>query len=105
MGKSFRDEKLKIILSRQFHRHILTVSGTSFTDIYRYIQYLALYHTHQFALCERRLLEMKPSHHTVSGLTLIVLHKTYRPYLLIKITLGKGFKKIPSRVFKQVRFD
>ena len=47
---------------------MLAVCRTTIADVHCHIQHGAFYATHQFALGERRALEMKATHNAVAGL-------------------------------------
>ena len=66
VSKSLRDEELTVIVLRQLYSHMLTVRGTAFTDIHRYVQHGSFHTTHQLALRVRRTLEVQAAHHAIT---------------------------------------
>ena len=58
MSQSLRDEKLPMVSLRQLHSHMLSVCRTTFTNIYRYVQYCTFYTSHKLALRVRWTLEV-----------------------------------------------
>ncbi len=54
-------------------------------------------------LCMRRFLEVESTKHSEYRTALVVLQEPCRGYILIKLPLGEGFKKISARVGKDPR--
>ncbi len=65
VGKTFGNEKLTMIILRQFYGYVLSKCGTAFTNIDSDIENCSLYTAYQFALRKWRTLEVQPTHHTV----------------------------------------
>ena len=89
--------------------HILSVCRTTFADIHSNIEDGSTYTANEFALCERRPLEMKPTHHTITGHGLIVLYEINLvsedgSHLLIEFSLRETFKKVATLISKYLGF-
>ena len=87
MSKTFRDEELTMVFLCQFYDYMLTIGGRTFADINSHIKYCTFDAADEFTLREGRTLEMQTSHHTITRLTFVVLHKSYWTHLLVKLTL------------------
>lgn len=103
--KTARHKKLPMVFFRQFHSHMLSVSRTSFADVYSHIQHGTFHAAHQFTLRVRRTLEMQSAHYSVGRHTLVVLHKIDFAHLFFKFPLRERFKEIPSGILKNAWFD
>ena len=68
-------QKLAMVFFRQFHSYMLSVSRTSFADVYSHVQHGTFHAAHQFTLRVRRTLKMQSTHYSVGRHTLVVLHK------------------------------
>lgn len=53
MSKATRHKELAMIIFRQFHSHMLTISGTAFTNIHRNIKHGSFDTSNKFALRKR----------------------------------------------------
>ena len=65
VSKAFRDEELPVIILRQLYGHVLAVCRRTFAYVNGDIQHFSFYASYQFGLCERRTLEMQPTHHAI----------------------------------------
>ena len=96
---------MSVVLLREFNGNVLAVCWRSHTNIYSYIQDSSFDDPHQFALCIGGLLKMQSSHHSVGGLTFIVLYEMDVADVAVEISLGEGFEKITSSILKQTGFN
>ena len=87
MGKTFGDEKLAVIVLREFYGNMLSVGGTALADVNGNVEYGTTYTAHEFALGKRRTLEMESSHDTIGGHALVVLYEGNRCDLRVKVAL------------------
>ena len=79
---------------------MLAIGGASFADIDCHIKYLASYASYEFALSERRGLEVQASHYSVYGHRFIVLHKVHRTDFLVKFLLREALEKVSTGIAK-----
>ena len=110
MSKTLRNKKLTMIIFSQFHSHMLTVCRRTLADIHGNIQYSTLHASHQFALGERRTLEMQTTHHTIRTHALIVLAELHLVayqwlHLLFKLTFAEALEEIATSISKQARLN
>ena len=87
MSKALGNEELKVVVFGEFYGNMLSVGGTALADVDGNIEYGATYTTHEFALGERRTLEMESSHDTIGGHALVVLYEGNRCNLCVEVAL------------------
>ena len=78
MGKSRRHVELPPVFPREQRRVMLSVGGTSRSQIDSDIQHTSTNHTDQFALGVRRCLEVQAPQHAGFGHTFVGLDKPHR---------------------------
>ena len=103
VSKPSRDKQLTMILFREFNSHMLTECKRTPTNIHSYVQDPTLNTTHKFTLRVRHTLIMQSTHHSICRHALVVLNKSDRTYLLIKLTLRERFKKVAACILKHTR--
>ena len=106
MAKSAGDQKLAFIFGRQFHRHPFFVSGRTFAQIHRYIQYRTAAAAHQLCLGSVTLLKMDASQRSfLGGIGLVVLHKVIMQTRFFHISSRPGLHKPAAMIAKYLRFQ
>ena len=87
VGEALGDEELAVVVLGEFHGNMLSVGGTALADVDRNIEYGTTYAAHEFALGERRTLEVESSHDTIGGHALVILYEGNRCDLRVKVAL------------------
>lgn len=92
MGKTARDEKLSMVLFRQFHGYVLSECWRTVAYIYRHIQYCSLNAPYQLALGVRHTLIVKTTHYAIGRHGFVVLYEMNAMpqngrYFFVKFTL------------------
>lgn len=105
VGETLWNKELAVVLFRQFHGHVLSVSRRALADVNRHVEHSPLDATHQLALSERRALEMQPAHHAVARHALVVLHEMDGADFFVKLFLVVGLEEIAPLVLEQAGFD
>ena len=87
VGKTLGDEELAVVVLGEFHGNMLSVGGTALADVDGNVEYSTADAAHEFALSERRTLEVKSSHDTIGGHALVVLYEGNRCDLRVEVAL------------------
>ena len=105
MSETARDEKLTVIVLRQFDGDMLPVSRRAFSDIHCNVQHGTFDASHQLGLCKGRALKMQSAHHAVRRHRFIILHEVNGAHLLKEFALGKTLKEISSGILEHTGFN
>lgn len=105
VGESSWNEELPVVVFGKFHSHVLAERGGTLPDVYRHVENGSFDNPHQFALGERRFLEMQSAKYAIAALAFVVLYKVHGTHLLFEVTLREGFKKISPFIVEQARLD
>ena len=87
MSKALGNEELKVVVFGEFYGNMLSVGGTALADVDGNVEYGPADAAHEFALGERRTLEMESSHDTIGGHALVVLYEGNRCNLCVEVAL------------------
>ena len=87
VGKTLGDEELAVVVLSEFHGNMLSVGGTALADVDGNVEYSTADAAHEFALSERRTLEVESSHDTIGGHALVVLYEGNRCDLRVEVAL------------------
>ena len=99
-----------MIILRQFHCHMLSISRGAFANIYCYIEDSTLYAAYQLALGIRWTLEVQTSHHAIAAHSLVVLAEVNTVSqdwgnLLLKLSLAEALEEVTTRVAEEAWFN
>ena len=105
MGKTLGDEELAVVVLGEFYGNMLSVGGTALADVDGNVEYSTADAAHEFALSERRTLEVKSSHDTIGGHALVILYEGNRCNLRVEVALRERLEEIAPGIGKDARFD
>lgn len=100
MRKPAGHKKLPPVLSAEYARVALPISGRPRPDVHRNVEHLAVQDAHQFGLLERRYLIVKTPQNAPSGIRLVILHEMGMDARLLECLLVVTFEKMAALVAK-----
>ncbi len=104
MGEALGDKEHVLLLGREIHPYILSISWAVLPQVDGHIVHFTLGHPYQ--LCLRKLLlEMQAPEYALAGLALVVLHELTGNAGLVEVGLVVRLHEVASLIAEYFRLD
>ena len=103
--ESFRDEKLTVVVFREFDSDVFSVGRRAFADVDCDVEDTAFDDAHEFGLGVGWFLEVEASDDSVAGFAFVVLHEAGVADLFYEFSFGEGFEEVAAAVAEDFWFQ